>query len=78
MIDLKFSKKIPKVKETLDFNINMFSKYNTPHAEANLEDLKGQLKEIQLFEEGQITYDQLSYRAKEWFFDMPSWGTYGT
>jgi hypothetical protein len=71
-------KKIPAVLEKLDFNINMFSKYTGTHAESNLEDLKGQRQEIELFQKGEITFDQLSYRAREWFFEMPSWGTYGT
>jgi hypothetical protein len=77
MTDTSF-KKIPAVLEKLDFNINMFSKYTGTHAESNLEDLKGQRQEIELFQKGEITFDQLSYRAREWFFEMPSWGTYGT
>jgi hypothetical protein len=77
MTDERF-KKIPKVLETLDFNINMFSKYTGSHAESNLVDLKGQRQEVELFEQGEITFDQLSYRAREWFFEMPDWGTYGT
>ena len=71
-------KKIPAVLRTLDSNINMFSGYTSENSKAMLEDMKGQRQEIELFEQGEITYDQLSYRAKEWFFDMPSWGTYGT
>jgi len=72
------AKSVEKVLELLDFNINMFSKYNSESSKKRLEEMIKEREEILKMQAGEIEYKNMSYGAKDWFFEMPDWGTKGT
>jgi hypothetical protein len=68
-----------KVLETIDANIKMFEGYPTSaHNVATIESLKNQRQQIIDMQAGKMTYMEMDYSTREWFSEMPSWGTYGT
>ena len=71
-------KNVDKVLETLEFNIDMFSKYTSEFDRKRLAKMIQEREEIVKMQQGKMEYTDMSYGAKNWFFEMPSWGTYGT
>jgi hypothetical protein len=68
-----------RVLKTVDANIDMFSRYSESGWNTQtLEKLKADKEQILQAQRGEIEFDSMTYSAKEWFLDMPAWGTYGT
>ena len=72
------AKNCDSVLKLLDFNINMFSKYENDHAKQLYQKMLIEKEEILRMQRGEIEYKDMSYGAKENFFEMPNWGTKGT
>jgi hypothetical protein len=72
------AKSVEKVLELLDFNINMFSGYKNESSKKSLEEMIREREEIIKMQAGEIEYKDMSYGARNWFFEMPEWGTKGT
>jgi hypothetical protein len=65
----------------LKFNIEMFEGYKpTPFngVESALANFRESLAEWERHAAGEISRDEMSYRARSWAQTMPAWGTYGT
>lgn len=61
----------------IDFNIDMFSKYQpTPHVVGTLQNLRNEREELLAWDKDPAV--KLSYHAKQWMFEMPAWGYKGT
>jgi len=71
-------KNVDKVLETVDFNIRMFSKYTGDFNKKRLDKMIQERAEIVKMQQGKMQYIDMSHGAREWFFEMPAWGTYGT
>jgi hypothetical protein len=71
-------KNVDKVLETVDFNIRMFSKYTSEFDRQRLAKMIQEREEIEKMQQGKMEYTDMSYGAREWFSQMPEWGTYGT
>ena len=72
-------KNFDRVLETVDYNINMFSQY--PESAWNtqtLTKLKNDKAQILQAQCGEMEFDKMTSSARQWFFNMPAWGTYGT
>jgi len=72
-------KNFDRVLETVDFNIDMFSNYpNSAWNTQTLEKLRNDKAQILQAQSGQIEFDKMTSSARQWFYSMPAWGTYGT
>ena len=68
-----------KVIEILDTNIRMFRGYNkTSHVLDTIIRLRDAKEEVQNYIDGKVEFQKMSWNAKDWFQEMPEWGTYGT
>jgi hypothetical protein len=63
----------------IDFNINMFESYRPDaHVTSTLERLRADRAALVEFANNERTRESLPYSAREWLWEMPAWGTYGT
>ena len=68
-----------RVLETIDANIKMFDGYpSSAHNMTTIESLKNQRQQVVDMQSGKLAFKDMTYPAREWFTEMPSWGTYGT
>ena len=67
------------VLKMINDNIEMFERYpETEHTLSTLKSLRKQRNQIMDLQAGKLTYMEMDYSTREWFTEMPSWGTYGT
>ena len=63
----------------IDFNIRMFESYApSAHVVSMLEELRSSRAALAEYFNNERTRESLPYAAREWLYEMPAWGTYGT
>jgi hypothetical protein len=68
-----------KALAKIDFNIKMFESYRPDaHVTSTLERLRADRAALVEFANNERTEASLPYSAREWLWEMPAWGTYGT
>jgi hypothetical protein len=68
-----------KALAKIDFNIKMFESYRPDaHVTATLERLRSDRAALVAYANNERTRESLPYSAREWLWEMPAWGTYGT
>jgi len=67
------------VLDRIERNIDMFSDYSpNQYNRTVLAKLMSEKAQVLKMMSGHIEFKDMTYGAREWFGQMPSWGTYGT
>jgi len=67
------------VLDKIERNIDMFAEYRpTQYNRVVLAKLMSEKAQVLKMMSGHIEFKDMTYGAREWFGQMPSWGTYGT
>jgi len=63
----------------IDRNIVMFERYApTPDVVSKLERFRADRAVLVEYFNNERTRESMPYSAREWLYEMPAWGTYGT